>query len=485
MYKLIIKIFDNKNIIFLLSSYPIFNFLIINYDKISLNLFFLILFIFINILFFNLILIKFKLTYFLYLFNFIIFYIFIYGYYLNTIDKIETWQNIEIKYYNNIYYIFFIVFFIFISIFKNYKFFKFFINYLVLSSLIALVFEIGNIDYTKFLNNTKDTYKFKNYKFNNFENDFVILFFDEYGRADILKKYYQYDNYQFQKELEQLGFEIENEAISHTTATDIYVPSLLTLDLEYKGNSAWNMGALNTPPLFKFFSTNKYNLIYNGHCNKYTNEKYLFKEYGNTNICDNNYHSTHIIIDKKNKFLNIIPNYLIFDFLPLITITRAGGFFTRYLLDDTRETYAVGDINVFNEKIEKSYLDSFKGKKFIYSFSSQPHRPFYYDENCNKNKVFEIIDTLKNVDDERDRLYVNQLKCINSNILNLVSKFNKYLNDPIIIILSDHGPRFRQKSDDEKKFSFFAIKKPDKFCSNYKSESSQTIDLIKAIIKCL
>ena len=70
----------------------------------------------------------------------------------------------------------------------------------------------------------------------------MILIFDEYGRADILKKYYQYDNYQFQKELEQLGFEIENEAISHTTTTDIYVPSLLTLDLEYKGNSAWNMG---------------------------------------------------------------------------------------------------------------------------------------------------------------------------------------------------------------------------------------------------
>ena len=70
------------------------------------------------------------------------------------------------------------------------------------------------------------------------------------------------------------------------------------------------------------------------------------------------------------------------------------------------------------------------------------------------------------------------------NIVSILSKINIFLNDPIIIILSDHGTRFKNETDEEKKFIFFAIKKNKTFCRDF-AGTTNSIDMVKNIIKCL
>ena len=308
------------------------------------------------------------------------------------------------------------------------------------------------------------------------------MIFDEYGSNNIFKKYYNFDNSKFLTNLEKEGFKIFHESKSHTTNTDIFIPSLLELNQNFDKKEIWNGGSNKAPLLFKIFANNGYGIIYNGHCNKNTSLKNMFSVFKDQKICENKYLSTHLDISKNKKYFKFISEGYLYKILPLVSLTKSYQFLNNILVSDMTKTYITGDINYFQKNF--SYQASkIKKKKFVYSYSLQPHAPFYYNRNCDVNKNTFLALIVKDEEKVND-LYFEQLECINKNILLTLKSFKKSLNEPIIILMSDHGTRFGNETEEEKRENFFAIKLPENFCKNI-SEQDTTIKTISKVIKCL
>lgn len=499
------KLVNNKKFFILFSTSPLINFLITYNEYLGFEIFITIIVIVLFAIFINEIIIFFKKNFLFYLFNILFFLFFSYEslstiYYLINLDivfdyffKLTLYNKyfgyiIDYKPFNSFYYLIiilsgFLVFFIIKK--KKLVLFNKIIIYSALISYSIIFIQLLSNSFIQYGSTSKDRDKeiiLSDFKFKHFQEDFVIMIFDEYGQNSVFKKYYNFDNSIFLQNLKKEGFKIFNDSKTHTSNTDNFIPSLLELNKKIDKKNVWNMGSHKAPLLFKIFAENNYGIIYNGHCNKYTTVKNMFSVFKDQTICKNKYLSTHLDISMNKKYFKFISERYLFKILPLTSLTGSYQFFNNLLLSDMTKSYITGDINYFTKNFS-SKVSKIKKKKFVYSYSLQPHAPFFYNEYCANNKKTFISLMLRD-QKKINNLYFEQLKCINKNILLNLQLFKKNLNDPIIILMSDHGTRFGNETDDEKKKNFLAIKSPENSCIDI-SEKDTTIDIIYKIIKCL
>jgi len=269
---------------------------------------------------------------------------------------------------------------------------------------------------------------------NKFNNDnlpniyYIIL--DGYGSDSSMKKVLNYDNTNFSKQLEDIGFKVQRRASSNYCRTVFSLSS--TLNFNYIQNIIkTNINQENSNLLISDNLVSKL-LKANG----YT--YYLFDSgFG----LKNNYEKNEVLVESNEfSFLDNLyttsDNDVLNSFInnSIICVSK-NSFFINLSL----KNYAGKVLNVFNRlpKIAK-IVD----KKFVFAHIISPHPPYLFDRDGN-------ISEYGNYDPERHgkfnwnaKLYIEQLRFINVKTLIAVTEIIKNdKHDKIIIIQGDHGTR--------------------------------------------
>ncbi len=262
--------------------------------------------------------------------------------------------------------------------------------------------------------------------------DIYYIVLDGYGREDILKEYYEYDNSSFVNNLKKRGFIIPLKARSNYPKTALSIPSTLNMDyvvnllpyLDGVPTSYWWL----TEPLIR--DSNIQRVLSDEGYHTYS----VMTGWGITNNphVDDYYKPKPIIInDFESYVLNSSPFGIV---KPL---------FSKFSYIPSYEDHR--NLILFNFE-SLSLISKFKGPKFVFAHIIAPHPPFVFDENGNAvtptyNYSFADATDIKISEDEYRQGYVSQLKFVNKKVEELINNIlENSVTEPIIIIQADHGP---------------------------------------------
>jgi len=244
--------------------------------------------------------------------------------------------------------------------------------------------------------------------------DIYLIILDEYAGKETLQKEFDYNNEKFYSELRERGFFLPEINHSNYPYTKLSIPSILNMHyIDFLSNEREDVS--------KYDSAIKGSL-------------------------------------QKNLVMQNLKNngYEIFTFFTGGGATGADSLVTKKFCG---EFFYAEHINISIKKIvpffENQYDPNFKRDRiecalstipkinendnpiFVYAHILLPHEPYVFDSNGNYVQIKEILD----VDTEK-KLYLEQLEYVNKKIVEVIDKIQKNSqNQPIIIILSDHGQR--------------------------------------------
>jgi hypothetical protein len=265
-----------------------------------------------------------------------------------------------------------------------------------------------------------------------FRPDIYYIIVDGYGRADVLKELYRFDNSDFIKFLTNRGFYVAGKAHSNYVQTGLSLAS--SLNFEY----------LDYLRLGEDKSTNRYllkDLIVKSRV------RLLLKDIGYRTVTVS---SGYILTDINDADLYLSLDASFFTkFEGLLLRTSAAQFFvdTRTLEDIINYGYETHRKRVFFafEQLAKIPV-TVPSPKFVFAHIVTPHPPFIFDRSGNPiepNGTYYIGDGSHFQGTPQDYitgyneqvLHVNQLL---SKTIDAILKNSK--KPPIIILQADHGP---------------------------------------------
>ena len=292
--------------------------------------------------------------------------------------------------------------------------------------------------------------------------DLQIVILDAYGRDDVIKSYYGYDNQPFIKVLESKGFSVAKRSHANYTQTVLSVASMLNfkpVDQLKKSTDVDLAGVVtNTVDSAILWQI----LRKQGH-------KIISIPSG-TNLtamptADLTFASTS----------NIILSYQVETALRLLIERTPLSLLS--LIDETGvRTHRQQLRDVFRFWAMSTELTEPKAT-FVHVLA--PHPPFVFDENGNpvqpNGRTFTLLDGKKLVEQigkaKYQSAYVAQLKAINTKVLSTIEAIDaKPHRDTITVIIGDHGPRMNLDWEsakgtdmDEVKGTLMAVRIPEKY----------------------
>lgn len=328
----------------------------------------------------------------------------------------------------------FLLFYIFNRTYKeNSSKNKFLTIYLILLN----IFPFANFIYESLFLIKKENVKIEmNISTNKFEairkspNVYYIIL-DGYASTFSMKKLFNFNNSDFNFNLEKIGFKIQSNSKSNYCRTNFSLSS--TLNLDYVQNITSKK--LYQNDLNTFISYNLVSKIFRNNNYKY----YLFDSgFGGKS----NYESDEILVKSNN---------LIFSKLFTTSDNDLYGVFLNNSILKILNSNLIGNISVKNysskvlnvfDKLPK--IAKNKNKKFVFAHIISPHPPFLFNEFGEIDEYgFDVPNKLWD-----KKLYYNQLKFINKKIINMVDQIIlNDKNDKIIIIQGDHGSRILPESN--------------------------------------
>lgn len=261
---------------------------------------------------------------------------------------------------------------------------------------------------------------------------YIIL--DGYGRSDVLKDIYDYDNTGFIDGMQKKGFYVGSKSTSNYSSTVLSMASSLNMDyidklfdIEEESN--------NFLPLYDSIYENKV-------ASFFQNQEYEFAV-----ITTGNYYS-----DIKDADIYIPTAYSLSEFeigvfnstpIPvLLSFSRV----TRKIFTLDIQRFAV--LNAFNE-LEK--IASLNKPVFVFVHIESPHAPFVFGKDGEEVEFLSTVGDAEGPELIYDRglgkdrylkMYRNQTKYISKRISDSVEHILSVSQiDPIIIVQGDHGPR--------------------------------------------
>ena len=259
--------------------------------------------------------------------------------------------------------------------------------------------------------------------------DIYYIIADGYGRADVLKELYGFDNKEFISYLEQKGFVIASESRSNYIQTTLSLSSSMNMTLlnqfvERIGEESKDRVILSQliqhSRVVEIFKKNGYKLVtfYPG---------FIF-----TNLMDaDNYFSPFISM---NEFEGLfLHNSILKDFFNQYSTIPIYGYkshrqVVKYALDHLAE------------------VPHIQGSKFVFIHLLAPHPPFVFDQNGNEinpDAVYSINDgtSFQGSTSEYIKGYTDQLIFLNRRLMQAIDAILASSSQPpIIIIQGDHGP---------------------------------------------
>jgi hypothetical protein len=229
-----------------------------------------------------------------------------------------------------------------------------------------------------------------------------FIIFDSYPSNSVLKKYYGWDDSSLVNALRSLGFTVNENARSNYHLTIMSVPSILNMryiheDKEFikaKDRGLYLNNKIKFSAVIERFKSEGYEVIFNG-----------------------------------------VPDFTSTDFTNLFLGASLGDvysdiFFTKYKND------TINKIN-FLKQMEKPQKPT-----FAYFHILCPHSPYIFKPDGSTVTYLEHLSRLAKFSFNRsifDRAYLDQVKFIGTQIIQIASQLRAKDPDSIIIIMADHG----------------------------------------------
>jgi len=292
--------------------------------------------------------------------------------------------------------------------------------------------------------------------------DLQIVILDAYGRDDVIKSYYNYDNQPFLKELESKGFSVAKRSHANYTQTVLSVASMLNfrpVDQLKKSTDVDLAGVVtNTVDSAILWQ------ILRKHGHK------IISIPSGTNLTAM---PTADLTFASNA--NIVMSYQVETALRLLIERTPLSLLS--LIDETGvRTHRQQLRDVFRFWAMSTELTEPKAT-FVHVLA--PHPPFVFDADGNpvqpNGRTYTLLDGKKLVEqigkDKYRAAYVAQLKAINTKVFSTISTIDaKPHRDTITVIVGDHGPRMnldwgsaKGTDMDEVKGTLMAVRIPDRY----------------------
>lgn len=292
--------------------------------------------------------------------------------------------------------------------------------------------------------------------------DLQVVVLDAYGRDDVIKAYYNYDNQPFLKALEAKGFSVAKRSHANYTQTVLSVASMLNFKPvdQLKKSNAVDLAGVVT------------NTIDNAVLWQ------LLRKQGHKIISVPSGTSLTAMPSADLTFAstaNIIMSYQVETALRLLIERTPLSLLS--MIDETGvRTHRQQLRDVFRFWEMSTELTAPKAS-FVHVLA--PHPPFVFDANGGpvqpNGRTFTLLDgkrLVEQIGQEQYRTaYVEQLKAINTKVLSTIDAIDsKPHRDTITVIVGDHGPRMHLDWDsakgtdmDEVKGVLMAVRMPEKY----------------------
>lgn len=303
-----------------------------------------------------------------------------------------------------------------------------FVLILLMSLNILPFLNIVDNLFLKEIKNTSEPSLVKNNSIASSPNIYYIIL-DGYGSVSSIKKYLEYDNSSFTKQLEEIGFKVQKNATSNYCRTIFSLTS--TLNFNYIQD--FIKPKVTQENLNKYLSENRVSEIlklygYNyyifdsgfGLKKNYGKNEFLIKSIG-LNFLHNAFSTSD------NDILNSFINNSLFRI-------SENPFFANLAV----KNYASKVLSVFSKL---PTLAKNSDKKFVFAHIISPHPPFLFDRFGKVGKYGDYDPSSGNFN-WNQKLYVEQMSFINTKIINTLREIIKNdKRDKIIVIQGDHGTR--------------------------------------------
>lgn len=297
---------------------------------------------------------------------------------------------------------------------------------------ILLIYRLNNLDITN--KETGFNYSIERNDTILHKPDIYFIVLDGYANQNVLKKYYNFDNSFFLNFLRNNNFHVLDSCFSNYYNTSLSLSS--TLNIKYFSNDEilqphLVMNQLRNNKVFREFKNNGYKIIQ------------LKSGYSVTSYFNDT--DSIIEINAPNEF------------------ERAILKFTMFRLDDI-----LGQIPYLRLKSQFDILNNWEVSKNKPSFNFIhivcPHPPYVFNSNGERCYKSNFTDNSW----EPKENYIEQLSFVNKQvekfISNILSQYKNSNSEPVIILLSDHGPYLRMTNKEDvfetRSKILFAIKTP-------------------------
>lgn len=241
--------------------------------------------------------------------------------------------------------------------------------------------------------------------------DIYYLILDGYARTDNLKTFYDYDNSQFETQLENLGFYIAKKSTANYPQTHLSLASSLNMD--YINTTIERCGNDHYEPYFELIRTPKVAQLLKEQGYQYIT---ISSGWGPTQFAsvysDHHYHRS----------LNLLSNY----HQSILMLTPLKHWLG---LNEARlRLYAF-------EKMMEIPLRHKEKPKFVFLHLVMPHPPYLFDQN---GRILEIAYKNNPFDQDKEG-YIEQIRFLNKKIIAICEQLVTLSPSPIIILQADHG----------------------------------------------
>ncbi len=262
------------------------------------------------------------------------------------------------------------------------------------------------------------------------QRDIYLIILDGYGRADVLQELYRFDNTKFTTYLEEQGFIIPPSAVSNYPATHLSVASILNMD--YVPSFAPRLEQNYQRWLMSPF-------IDHGRVRAFLEQQGYRTVSISTNWSITDNPTTDLYFQPYPVMLNDFEGFLL-DSTPLQLFEPLMDRFVGVPSFETHRHSVRYNFEILAD------LPKLPGPKFVVAHIISPHPPFVFDENGNPVDIqdsfsFKDADEYSGSGEEYRKMYLSQLRFVNTNMVTIVeSILANSKTPPIIIIQADHGP---------------------------------------------
>lgn len=302
--------------------------------------------------------------------------------------------------------------------------------------------------------------------------DIYFLIFDGYTNTKTLKKEFDYDNHEIEKQLEKKDFFIARHSKSNYNFTHMSLSSELNLDYLLNLN--------NTHQFYtKDFLQSYYTVYHNELAGILKKQGYTINNYSNFAMQDAPVKITPHLTELTYRS---VLGQTFFNKLNRDIGWHLARFYPKNKVSKAKEKKIDDDIKriseVFNGVIEAAKRPPLK-PQFLYGHFLMPHETFYFDSSGNRLSKLFTAQTLVN-----KKNYRNQLVYTNKFLMApLVDSIFKYARRPFIVIIqSDHGYRSYEAGKVHLEFeNFCAFYFPDKDYSLV-SDSISSVNTFRVVL---